>query len=77
MIGLNLAVGDSIRKSSIMSDALDNYQEIFDLLKYAPKRDTLFRKIKAEIAPESSGFRILCPTRWTVRGNCLQSINEN
>ena len=74
---LNLAVGDSIRKSSIMSDALDNCQEISDLLKYSPKRDTLFRKIKAEIAPESIGFCILCPTRWTVRVNCLQSIYEN
>ena len=74
---LNLAVGDSIRKSSIMSDALGNCQEISDLLKYSPKRDALFRKIEAEIAPESIGFYILCPTRWTVRGNCLQSIYEN
>ena len=58
-----------------MSDALDNCQEIFDLLKYSPKRDALFRKIKAEIAPESIGFLILCPTRWTV--DRLQSIYEN
>ena len=74
---LNLAVGDSIRKLSIMSDALENCQEISDLLKYSPKRDALLRKIKAEIFPESVGFCILCPTRWTVRGNCLQSIYEN
>ena len=74
---LNLAVGDSIRKSSIMSDALDNCQEISNLLKYSPKRNALFCKIKAETAPESIGFRILCPTRWTVRGNCLHSIYEN
>ena len=60
-----------------MNDALDNCQEIPDLLTYSPKRDALFRKIKAEIAPESIGFRIFCPTRWTVRGNCLQSIYEN
>ena len=60
-----------------MIEALDNCQEISNLLKYSPKRDTLFHKIKAEIAPESIGFRILCPTPWTVRGNCLQSIYEN
>ena len=60
-----------------MSDALRNCQEISVLLKYSPKRDALFRKIKAEIAPESTGFRILCPTRWTVRGKYLQSIYEN
>ena len=66
-----------LHTSSIMSDALDNCQKISDLLKYSPKRDALFRKIKAEIAPESIGFRILCPTRWTGRGNCLQSVYEN
>ena len=74
---LSALVGDSIRKSSIMSDTLDNCQENIQSSQVSPKRDTLFRKIKAEIAPESIGFRILCPTRWRVRGNCLQSIYEN
>ena len=60
-----------------MSDAQDNCQEISDLFKYSQKRDALFRKITAEIAPEPIGFRILCPTRWRVRRNCLQSIYEN
>ena len=36
----------------------------------------MFRKIKAKIAPDSIGFRGLCPTRWTVKGESLQSIYE-
>ena len=29
------------------------------------------------MAPEDSGFRTLCPTRWTVRASSLQSIIQN
>eukprot|EP00117_Sycon_ciliatum_P012838 scpid52838/ scgid13749/ Zinc finger MYM-type protein 1 len=29
------------------------------------------------ISPNTPGFRVLCPTRWTVRGKSLQSILDN
>ena len=33
--------------------------------------------MKTTIAPDSPGFRTLCPTRWTVRAACLESVLEN
>ena len=37
----------------------------------------MFEKLKAELAPETPGFRVLCPTRWTVRAASLQSLTDN
>ena len=51
--------------------------EISKLLKFSPKRDALFSKLKAELAPETPGFRVLCPTWWTVRAASLQSVIDN
>ena len=33
--------------------------------------------MKADLAPDTPGFRVLCPTRWTVRGLSLQSVLDN
>eukprot|EP00117_Sycon_ciliatum_P039495 scpid76784/ scgid29186/ len=74
---LNLGVGDMIRLSAIMQDALDVVAEISKMLKKSPKRDALFEKLKADIAPECPGFRVLCPTRWTVRAASLQRVLDN
>lgn len=74
---LNLAVGDTVKQSKTMRDALDTTHEISKLLKYSPKRDSLFEKLKQELAPETPGFRTLCPTRWTVRAASLKSVVDN
>ena len=74
---LNLAAGDSIKRSKIMQDALDTAFEMSKLIKYSPKRDTMFEQIKKELAPDTPGFRVLCPTRWTVRADSLQSVVDN
>ena len=47
------------------------------LIKKSPKRDAAFDKLKADLAPETPGFRVLCPTRWTVRAVSLQSVIDN
>ena len=46
-------------------------------MKYSPRRDTIFEKLKAKLAPDTPGFRTLCPTRWTVRAASLDSVFEN
>ena len=74
---LLLAVGDMVRKVRNLRDALDTTSKISKLLKYSPKRDRMFEKLKAELAPETPGFRVLCPTRWTVRAASLQSVIDN
>ena len=74
---LNLAVGDTMKQSKIMRDALDTTYEMSKLVKFSPKRDSLLEKLKQELAPDTPGFRTLCPTRWTVRADSLQSVLDN
>lgn len=60
-----------------MKSALDVMGEISKLIKMSPKRDAVFQKLKADLAPETPGFRVLCLTRWTVRATSLQSVLDN
>ncbi len=74
---LNLAVGDTVKTIKPLQDIMDIAYEISGLIKLSPKRDNKFDFIKKELAPDTPGFRILCPTRWTVRANSLKSILDN
>ena len=74
---LNLAVGDTVKKNKILSNALDMTFEISKLLKWSPRRDAIFHDLKTALGPDTPGFRMLCPTRWTVRAASLQSVVDN
>ena len=74
---LNLAVSDAMKEVKPMSDALDHCLEICKLIKFSPRRDALFSKLKEELSPHVPGLRTPCPTRWTVCGNSLESIRNN
>ena len=37
----------------------------------------MFAKLKAELALKTTGFRVICPTRWTVRVGSLKSVIDN
>ena len=66
---LNLAVSDILKESKIMKDALDTTYEITKMIKYSPRRDEIFRKLKDEMPPNSAPVRILCRTRWTLKAS--------
>ena len=74
---LNLAVSDTIKKSSVMKNSLDTVHEITKLVKHSPRRENLFNAIKDDLAPGNTGIRILCPSRWTVRADSMGSIVKN
>ena len=74
---LNLAASDSVMKCKVVKDAMDATFEISKLIKYSPKCDAMFLKLKSELSPDSPGFRVLCPTRWTVRADSLRSVLDN
>ena len=69
---LNLAVSDMMKKNRLMSDTLNTTSEISKLLKFSPRRDVVFEKLKSELTPNVPGFRTLCPTCLT-----LQSVVDN
>ena len=74
---LNLTCSDTIKTIQLMGDSLDTAREITKLIKGSPCGDDIFTKLKAEISQSAPGIRALCPTRWTVRTESLQSILEN
>lgn len=74
---LNLAAADTIKQNKLLHDALDITNEISKLLKYSPRRDSLFETLKQQLAPDVPGFRMLCPTRWIVKASSLESVLDN
>ena len=56
---------------------MDTTYEIFNLIKKSPKRDGKLQKIRKDISLEYPGFRVISPTRWTVRAESMKSIFNN
>ena len=75
--GVNLTATDTMRQSKVLCNALDTVGEISRLLKYSPRRDSLFESIKFDVSPGLPGFRTLCPTTWTTKAASLQSVIDN
>jgi len=60
-----------------MKNALDLIFEVTKLVKYSPKRDVQFEKLRSELAPDTPGFHVLYPTKWTVRAVYFKSVLDN
>ena len=66
----------SARLAQIMAGAIDIVYKITKIIKESPKCEVIFNKFK-DVSAGSPGFHILCPTRWTVRGETLTPISDN
>ena len=74
---LSLAAKETIQGYKTLKNSLEITYEITKLVKFSPRRESLFNEIKEEIEPGSPGIRTLCPTRWTVRADAMESIIKN
>ena len=75
---LSLCVCDIIKNIPLLRSCMDITHEISKLLQYSPKRANQFKDIQVNnMCDETAGFRILCPTRWTVRNETFVSIIDN
>ena len=78
---LNLAVADTVKQSKVCRDALDTTFAITRLIKFSPNRNSAFDRIRSSIEddgyPHPIGIRTFCHTRWTVRGDAIESIVVN
>ena len=45
---LNLAANDYVKKSQLMKSSLETTHEVTKLIKLSPRRDAIFRQLKAE-----------------------------
>ena len=60
-----------------MSNCLDHCLEICNLLKFSPRREASFSKLKSDITPHVPKLHSLCPTHWTVHAMSLENIHQN
>ena len=74
---LNLAVGNTVKQCKVMKSSLETVNDISKPIMKSPKQDALFQKLKQGLAPETAGYRTLCPTRWTVHAASLKSALDN
>ena len=78
---LSLALKDVFKKMEnlVLSNSLDFAHEITKLIKFSPKRQAIFDKLKETCADVQGvpGIRTMCPTRWTVKGTSCKSILDN
>lgn len=74
---LNLAVCDTLKKIPILKDGLSFSNELLILIKKSPKRETKLKNIKQSAFDNSPGIRNFSYTRWTVKGDSLDSIISN
>ena len=51
-----------------MADALDTTFEISKLIKFLPKSNAMFDKLKRDFVPDCPSFRVLSITRCTMQG---------
>ena len=74
---LNLAVGDVIKKVPLLKKTFGTSFELCKLVAKSPKRNTKLKDLRTESENTSKTVHTFCPTRWTVRGDSLESILEN
>ena len=63
-----------VKNVRFLNNSIDTTYEISNLIKKSPKRDAMLHKIRKDILLEYPGFRVLCPTRWTVKAESMKSI---
>eukprot|EP00112_Aurelia_sp_Birch-Aquarium-sp1_P015994 Seg3588.3 transcript_id=Seg3588.3/GoldUCD/mRNA.D3Y31 product="Zinc finger MYM-type protein 1" protein_id=Seg3588.3/GoldUCD/D3Y31 len=74
---LNLAVGDSIKSVECLKGVFEVVREICKLIKKSPKRNTKLDDMRKKSKNDSKGIHAICPIRWTVHGEALDSILNN
>lgn len=80
---LSLSVKDATNNCKILSDTMDNTNEIVKLIKFSPKRENILGDIKENLYYEGeegenvAGLAKFSATRWTVRAICFQRVLEN
>ena len=57
-----------------LKESMGATYKISNIIKKHLKRDAMQQKIRKDISLENPGFRVLCPTRWTVMTESMNSI---
>lgn len=75
---LNLAVEDSLRYLPSMRDIMNIAKDLINTItRESPKRMDIFKNIADSDKSVKTGFRPLCPTRWTMRASINKILENN
>ena len=78
---LNLCLKDVTKASDLVRNVMGFIYDLIQLIKFSPKRLTLFEILKKEVSinngDSTPSLRMLCPTRWTIRYTSIDSIIRN
>lgn len=74
---LNLCVKDACTNVSCLKNTFDCAFEIVKLVKKSPQRETMLNQLRIKSENKSKSVHAFCTTRWTVRGEVLESIINN
>ena len=74
---LNLCLQDVARVCETIREGLHLVMELIQLIKWSPKRSSLFEELKGEMSLEAHDLRPLCLTRWTVRTGAIHAVIES
>ena len=74
-----------MKSSKVLQDINDTTFELTKLIKFSPKRDAVLRNLQSRINNEDAfedlvkppRVTLFCPTRWTVRADCLNAVIKN
>jgi len=73
----NLCLQSLGKQSLCVREALDLVMELSQLIRFSPKRSSLFEALQAQVSPGAPTLKPLCPTRWTVRTKAIEAVLTN
>ena len=51
--------------------------ELSQLIRYSPKRLSLFESLMAQVSPGAPSLKPFCPTRWSARTKAINAVLTN
>nr|XP_004209215.1 zinc finger MYM-type protein 1-like [Hydra vulgaris] len=79
---LNLCLQDCTRQCTLVRDSLSFVSEVANMIKNAPKKFTVFDKIRQQMSFDNNdggpikNLKPLCPTRWAVCSSVFEALLE-
>lgn len=73
----NLCLQTLGRLSECIHNTLEFVMGVAQLIRYSPKRSSLFDTLRSQVSYDTPTLKPLCPTRWTVRTGAINAILTN
>jgi len=73
----NLCLPSLGKQSLCVREAPDLVMELSQLIRFSPKRSSLFEALQAQVSPGAPTLKPLCPTQWTVRTKAIEAVLTN